>query len=280
MERTSYSAIKQAAKDKMKGHFGEAFLALAVLPFLFQMGNSAIAMSLSKYVAVSYIVQFFITVLITYITIMLALKFSKGDYHDLFTNLFGNSKGYLNMLAYTLIATAVMLLPLFLYVNFFIDFSNYFSNMPLGYYPTSSEMQDVLIGFLPSTGLIFTSMVMMFVGFIIGVKLFFAPYLIVDKNMKAIDAVKKSWEYTNGNFFRVLFFPLSFILWYLLIFVTCGLILIYIIPYTTLSYATFYNAILIENGDYSDPIEETTATEAVDPLTEEKNEDPFDDYYE
>lgn len=280
MERTSYSAIKQAAKDKMKGHFGEAFLALAVLPFLFQMGNSAIGLSLSGYLVVSYIVQFFITILISYITIMLALKFSKGMYRNLFTNLFGNSKGYLNMFVYTLIATAVTLLPLFLYIGFFIDFSNYFANMPMNYFPDSAEIENVISGFLPSTALIITSGIMMFVGFIIGVKLFFAPYLIVDRNMKAIDAVKKSWEYTNGNFFRVLFFPLSFILWYLLVFVTCGLILIYVIPYTTLSYAMFYNAILKENGDYIGPVQETLVTEAVDPLAEEKKEDPLDDYYE
>jgi uncharacterized membrane protein len=244
------------------------------------MGNSAIAMSLSKYVAVSYIVQLFITILISYITIMLALKLSKGKYHELFTNLFGNSKGYLNMLIYTLIATAVTLFPLFLYIDFFLDFSNYFSNMPVGYIPDQYEMQDAIIGFLPSTSLMITSGIMMFVGFIISIKLFFAPYLIVDKNMSAIDAVKKSWEYTNGNFFRVLFFPLSFILWYLLIFVTCGLILIYIIPYTTLSYATFYNAILKENGDYIVPVDDRPVVDSNDPFETKKNIDPLDDYYE
>ncbi len=104
--------------------------------------------------------------------------------------------------------------------------------------------------------------------------------MIVDKNMSAIDAVKKSWEYTNGNFFRVLFFPLSFILWYLLIFVTCGLILIYIIPYTTLSYATFYNAILKENGDYIVPVDDRPVVDSNDPFETKKNIDPLDDYYE
>ncbi len=280
MTRYSYSDIKQSAKDQMKGHFGEVFLALAVLPMLLGMANSAVAMAFGDAQMVGFVAQIFVTVLIQYITIMLVLKISKGNFQTLFMNLFGNRKGYLNMLIYTLIITVITALPMFLYLDYIIEVTDYFATLPVNYIPTENEIQNILTDFLPNASILIASGVLIFISFILGVKLYFTPYLIVDKKMKAIDAMKLSWQYTNGNFFRVLFFPLSFILWFLLIFVTCGLILIYVIPYTTLAFGMFYNAILRENDNYVVPEFKKEISEKEDPLEEKKSEDPFDDYYE
>ncbi len=279
MEKTSYYVIKKSAKAKMQGHFGETFLALALIPFVLSMGNSIISTSLIKYETITNIIQFLIAVLISYITIMLSLKLSKGKYRDLFSNLFGNSKGYLNVLIYRFIITLFTIIPLLLYIDFFDKLTNYFANLPLDYVFDSNELGNVMIGFLPSNTLIIISIVSLFLGFIINIKLFFTPYLIVDKDIKAIDALKLSWKYTNGNFFRVLFFPLSFILWYLLIFVTFGLILIYVIPYTKLSYAVFYNHILKENGDFiKDDAEKSVVNDSSNSKKNEIEYDPLDDF--
>ena len=280
MNKIRYSEIKQSAKGRMKGHFGEAFLALAVIPLLFSMAGSAISMAFGNILLFSLLARFFITVFVQYITIILALKLSKGNFPNLFTNLFGNSKSYINMVVYSLIALAFMVLPMFIYMNFFIDFSNYFANIPVGYIPSEGEIQAVMLDLVPNTNIIIASTVLSILAYIVSIKLFFTPYLIVDKNMAAIDAIKLSWKYTNGNFFRVLFFPLSFILWYLLIFVTCGLILIYVIPYVTLSFAKFYEAILYENDENFEE-NHNGFNEIMDiPLEKEKKEDPLDDYYE
>ena len=280
MNKASYKAIKLEAKERMKGHFGEMFLALAVVPFIFSFASSIFSLIFVNLEVIGYIVQFFITVLTQYIGIMLVLKLSKGNFHDLFDNFFGNSKGYLNMLVYLFLMNILFVLPLFLYIDFFKDLTDYFNSLPVSSYPQPGELGNIIHDFLPSVSLIILSAVLSFIGFIIGIKLFFTPYLIVDKEMKAIDAIKLSWYYSKENFFRILFFPFSFILWYLLFFITCGLILIYVIPYATLSMAHLYKAILIENDNYSESIIEKDTVQPVDPLAEEDSEDPFDSYYE
>ncbi len=67
MNKSSFKEIKLKARKKIKGHFGEAFLAFLVIPFIFSLGNSAIGGALNNYAIISYIFQFFFTVLINII---------------------------------------------------------------------------------------------------------------------------------------------------------------------------------------------------------------------
>jgi len=281
MTKASYIDLKMEAKARMKGHFGEAFLAIIVIPLVFSIGSSLISLLFTNLDVIDFIIQFFITVLIQYIGIMLVLKLIKGQFHGLFTNLFGNSKGYLNMLIYLLILNIIFIIPSLIYIDFSKDFAEYYNSLPANHYPDFNELRTAFLSFLPNISLIITSIILSLIGLVIGIRLFFTPYLIVDKEMKAIDAIKLSWHYSKDNFFRIFFFPFSFILWYLVIFMTCGLILIYLIPYITLSMGYMYKAILIENDDYPAHLGKTDiAPSVVDPLAEEKSEDPFDSYYE
>ncbi len=281
MKKTSFKEIKLRARVSMKGHFGEAFLALLVVPFVFSFGNSIIGMTFMNQIVISYIFQFFYSILISYITIIMALKFAKGDYANLFKKLFGTKEGYLNMVIFTAAITLITLLPLLLYYDFVMSLFDYITTIPANYYPTPDELHNQMINFLPSTALLITSGILLIIAGIVSLKFIFVRYLIIDKKMKAFEAMKLSWQYTNGNFFRIIFFSLSFILWYLLIFLTCGLILIYLIPYLILSYTMFYRAVLREHGE---EVEEKFVDKdeiskeglfKTDPLADD-NDDPFD----
>ena len=279
MNRAPYSAIKQDAKSRMSGHFGEAFLALLLIPFAFGTARSMISWFFTNTQVVGSIVDFFIVVLILYITLNLALKLSKGKYSSLFVNIMGDRNTYLNLFLYSLIASAIAIFPIYIFTDYITSVSEYFAYLSAAELEVLSpnEFSNVFRDFMPSSQLLLISFALIVIGVIIRIKLYLAPYLIIDRNMKAIDAIKLSWNYTSGNFLRIFFFPLSFILWYLLIFVTCGLILIYVIPYVSISHASFYNRLLIENGDYAQDIKEQEITEKINPL---KKADPFDDYYE
>ena len=279
MNKSSYSSIKDTAKLKMSGHFGEAFLALLLLPMAFAIGRSTISFFFTNAVIAGQIVDFFIVVLILYVTLNLALKFYKGEFSTLFVNLLGDRNVYLNLVIFTLISSAIFLFPIYIYTDSFTRMTYYFATIQVDSL-TYEDFIDILIEYMPNTQLIYTSFVLVLIGIIIRVKLYLTPYLIVDKEMKAIDAIKLSWNYTSGNFLRIFFFPLSFILWFLLIFITCGLILIYLIPYMSIAQVSLYQTILRENGDISEIVEEKEISKPVDPLEEKESKDPFDDYYE
>ena len=75
------------------------------------------------------------------------------------------------------------------------------------------------------------------------------PYLLADekyKDMKLMDILKKSEEMMNGHKADLFVFGLSFILWYLLGFVTCGLAFFYVTPYQSVATTKFLNDIKTE----------------------------------
>lgn len=68
-----------------------------------------------------------------------------------------------------------------------------------------------------------------------------APYLLAEHpEMSASEAIKESQLMMDGHKMDLFILDLSFIGWALLVPITCGLILIYLIPYTMTARANFY----------------------------------------
>lgn len=65
-------------------------------------------------------------------------------------------------------------------------------------------------------------------------------YIIVDSDLEAKDALKKSREMMNGYKWDYFVFNLSFIGWFLLVPFTFGIILIWLIPYMNVAEALYY----------------------------------------
>lgn len=71
-----------------------------------------------------------------------------------------------------------------------------------------------------------------------------AVFVMVENPHKGVmQCIRESKEMMVGHKWEYFVLELSFILWMLLIFVTCGLALIYVYPYMTVTFANYYNGI-------------------------------------
>jgi uncharacterized membrane protein len=61
----------------------------------------------------------------------------------------------------------------------------------------------VLAGFLTSLIVGFGSIFLIVPGIILACKLIFVPYIVMDKKMKATEAIKESWEMTDGYALKI-----------------------------------------------------------------------------
>lgn len=78
-------------------------------------------------------------------------------------------------------------------------------------------------------------------GIIASLRYAMSYYLVVeDPKLGASDALKKSGEMMMGHKWEFFVLGLSFILWYLLIPLTLGLAIFWVLPYQQLTYAAFY----------------------------------------
>ena len=112
---------------------------------------------------------------------------------------------------------------------------------------------------------------------IIMLALFMAMYvLLVEEETGAVDALKKSLNLMNGNKGRVFVFMLSFLGWFVLSALTCGILLIWVLPY-------YYAASIILKKDiyenrakapvtaYNQTMDYAYAQEAVIPAAQESD---------
>ena len=77
-------------------------------------------------------------------------------------------------------------------------------------------------------------------------------YILDDNpNMSPKEAIAKSVQLMKGNKFRLFCLSLSFIGWYLVSILTCGILMFYVIPYMQVAFAAFYDD-LIQNQSVID----------------------------
>jgi uncharacterized membrane protein len=78
-------------------------------------------------------------------------------------------------------------------------------------------------------------------GIVASYRYAMARYLLLQNpGMSAMDAIRASKQLMNGHKGRLFALSLSFIGWYLLVPVTCGLIMLYVEPYLSVAFAAFY----------------------------------------
>lgn len=115
---------------------------------------------------------------------------------------------------------------------------------------------DILLGFKEKQGkvlvisivkglCIYLFMMLFFVGALLPFYWFrFAENIVKDDDtMNPIKALKKSMKYLKGHYIELIKIDLSLIGWWILYVVTCGLAGIYVLPYTSMIYAEFYDYI-------------------------------------
>ncbi len=77
-------------------------------------------------------------------------------------------------------------------------------------------------------------------GIILALGWSMASVVVIDSDLSAIDALKKSWNMMKGYKWNYLIFILSFLGWALLAPFTLGLLFIWLIPYITVAELMYY----------------------------------------
>lgn len=113
--------------------------------------------------------------------------------------------------------------------DMFAVFNNYWN----------SVFANLLVAFIVGFGI----MLLIVPGIIFACKLCFVPYLIVDKQMDAVEAVKESWQMTSGYSFTI------FLIGFLVIFVGLlgllffGIGIIFAVIWIRLAFASIYYSV-------------------------------------
>jgi len=88
-------------------------------------------------------------------------------------------------------------------------------------------------------------------GIIIGCRLAFVTYLVMDKKLDPIAAIEESWRLTKGYGWTIFF--MGFVSFFIIIF---GLIMLIVgifpaIMWVSSSFAVLYQDVLVEKGEYN-----------------------------
>ena len=96
-------------------------------------------------------------------------------------------------------------------------------------------------------------MILIVPGIIIGLMFSQSFFILVDnKDMSAIDCMKASYDIMNGNKVYLFVLMLSFIGWFIVGQITCGIAMLWVSPYYNITLGNFYNTL---KDDKSDPID-------------------------
>lgn len=106
----------------------------------------------------------------------------------------------------------------------------------------------VLAGFLTALIVGFGTLFLIIPGIILACKLIFVPYIVLDKKMSATDAIKESWNMTDGHAWTVfgiglLAFPII-IAGYICLFVGVFISIMWLY----IAFASLYHAVRLEKG--------------------------------
>ena len=108
---------------------------------------------------------------------------------------------------------------------------------------------NVVLANLLAGAIIIIGLVLLIVpGIIFACKLAFVPYLVVDRKMEAIEAVKGSWRMTGGHSWKVFFIGVLAVLLSIAGLICFGIGIIFAIMWIRLAFASLYHAVTMSGG--------------------------------
>ena len=114
---------------------------------------------------------------------------------------------------------------------------------------------NIILSNLIVAALIMLGLIMLVIpGIIVGVRLVFVPFLVMDKNMEPMKAVEKSWQMTHGHGWEI--FGMAILSFFIAI---GGLIVFFVgviisMMWIHSAFAAFYQSVLNEKYDDDNPI--------------------------
>ena len=108
---------------------------------------------------------------------------------------------------------------------------------------------NVVLANILAGAIIIIGLVLLIVpGIIFACKLAFVPYLVVDRKMEAIEAVKESWRMTGGHAWKVFFIGVLAVLLAIAGLICFGVGIIFAIMWIRLAFASLYYAVATSGG--------------------------------
>lgn len=270
--KMSYHDIKKITKERVNSRFGDALLitlipGILVTLVMVVIGGITEVLFTDTSFLIDQMIQSFLGIFSSYIIIYMMIEYCNGKDGFSFNGVFSDKKMLLNYVFLNLILgffSLLAFLPLIEPIlSLFEQIAVYSDPDALATFIVEEALlnEDLLSALWLSLGLLFLVSLIM-------VKFIFAEYLVIDQKLGIFESMKKSWKMTNGNYFRVLFFPFTFFFWMLLAIITCGVGLIYVIPLITAG-QTFLYIVINQEHDGND-INNFTANEPkeeIDPLS-------------
>lgn len=251
MKKFTYKEMKKVTKTRVNDRFGDALL-IILIPSVIVFILSLILQTITAFfpplttLILNQVFSYSFSFVAAFVSSFMLIRFARGRDGFSFEGLFEDSSKIKNFLIYMVATSLISFLALFPIYDFI------FNVIPTMMSITDPiAINDYVITYInthPNLSNNFLLAYSLLITFsLIMLKFTFTPFLIVDKGLSVIEAMKKSWKLTHGNYFRILFFPFTFFFWFLLGIITCGIGFIYVIPLIRTGYAYLYLHILKEN---------------------------------
>jgi len=198
---------------------------------------------------------------------LIHFKFNASDFHGRPWDWAGNMNSIINWASIGMVAAFFGLLAL-LYSFFVVPVFKYGSNMTFiqavrkikpdfemlvkGFW--ENYLHIVLANLLVMALVVLGCFALLIPGIIIGCRLVFVSYIVMDKKLDPIEAVELSWKLTRGHGWRI--FAMGFVSFFIILF---GLIFFIVgifpaIMWVSSSFATLYQSVLIQKEKPAEPV--------------------------
>ncbi|AIO19504.1 hypothetical protein KQ51_01628 [Candidatus Izimaplasma bacterium HR1] len=237
----SIREIKKESKTRVNNHFGDAFI-IVFVPFFIMNAINILLGQITKFLPdivefyADFTIEMLFNIFATYLAFKLLIQHVRGKNDLTFNNFFHLDKGFYNFIFLRVIVAlifVVALIPVFPVIReLFTQVSIMVDPHAIRVYLTNS---DIIPRFIQSIRL---SALLIVIFWLFTIRLQMVPFIIIDKKISLFDAFELSFKITRGNYFKILIFPFTYILWLLLIFTFVGTF--YVIPLIVVGYGYLY----------------------------------------
>jgi len=250
----SIRIIKKESKQRVNNHFGEAFI-IVFVPFFIMNALNIIAGQITLFLPdnIEYYVdlgiQVVLNILATYMSFKLLIPYIRGSNKLSFNNFFKLEKEFLYFGLLRIIVAGLfilMYLPVIpVFVELLKDISVMVDPSAIERYLETSDIIPRLAEATKITSLL------LFLFWLISIKFHMVPYIIIDQKVNLMEAFKISWKISKNNYFKILIFPFTYILWMLLLITFFGVF--YVLPLVFVGYGYLYLSMIDDKTeeDYS-----------------------------
>ncbi len=241
----SNDSIRNFTKNQLSGNYGQGIVATIVPGLIVWVISMILGLITGGSFIISNIVSIGLAILTTFMVTKMSLNIASGSRSAGFDDCLSPSDR-LGKVAIYVIAVQFLSVLITLPLNKLFFDSWILSESTISDFSSSidpSAALGLLYGYIGTISL--AAILLLFITY----KIIYVPQILIDQGLSLSEAVNKSFQYTKGNFGRIIGMYFFFFGWYFLSMFTCGILLFYVIPYHTISAMNLYLEIKEENGD-------------------------------